>query len=100
MKILCVCDQGNNRSVVLAHHLKYLGHDVIPVGTKTNSPETLQVLGGWADKIIYTEVGQTIGNAGGKSELWNIGPDNYPRPFNRELMQIVRKLIEQHKAEL
>jgi hypothetical protein len=37
MKILCVCDQGNNRSVHFAHNLKYWGNDCIPIGTETNS---------------------------------------------------------------
>lgn len=55
MKILCVCDQGNNRSVQFAHLLKYWGHDTISVGIKTTSKETLDMLFKWADKIIVTE---------------------------------------------
>lgn len=96
MKILVVCDEGNNRSVVLAHQLKYWGHDVIPVGVKRNSPETIEMLRDWADRVIITEEGQLEGD---KVELWNIGPDNYPRPFNKELLAIVRDLMEQHKSE-
>ena len=101
MKILVLCDQGNNRSVVLAHQLKYWGHDVIPAGLKTNSRHTLQMLCDWADRIIITEECQRASPLAfnNKIELWNIGPDNYPRPFNKELLAIVRRLMEEHKAE-
>ena len=112
MKILVLCDQGNNRSVVVAHHLKYWKHDVIPAGLKTNSPETLIMLCVWADRIILTEDTQRAemdriipfgveippGTAG-KLQLWNIGPDIYPRPFNKELLAIVRRLMEEHREE-
>lgn len=98
MKILVLCDQGNNRSVTLAHHLKYWGHDVIPAGVKTNSPETLNLLKDWADKIIITEAGQLSADTP-KLELWDIGLDIYPRPFNPQLLTIVRTLMEQHKSE-
>ena len=107
MKILILCDQGNNRSVTLAHHLKYWKHDVIPAGLKTNSPETLTMLCHWADRIIATDSGQgvEIGRLApteidmAKVQLWNIGPDVYPRPFNKDLLAIVRGLMEVHKAE-
>lgn len=114
MKILVLCDQGNNRSVTLAHHLKYWDHDVIPAGLKTNSPETLAMLFDWADRIILTERTQgdeieklfpewrtteNMVSALRKAQLWNIGPDVYPRPFNKELLPIVRRLMDEHKAE-
>ena len=34
-----------------------------------------------------------------KVQLWNIGPDIYPRPFNPELLAIVKQLMQQHAAE-
>lgn len=99
MKILVVCDEGNNRSVTLAHQLKYLDHDVLTAGLKRNSPETIDLLCAWADKIITTDIDQHIPTEYQyKTELWHIGPDNYPRPFNKELLAIVRTLIEQHRA--
>jgi len=105
MKILVLCDEGNNRSVMVAHHLKYWGHDVIPAGVKRNSPATLQMLSEWADKIIVTELRQIpeieatwSTNFTPKIDIWNIGPDNYPRPFNKDLLAIVRKLMDQKKA--
>jgi hypothetical protein len=35
----------------------------------------------------------------GEIQLWNIGPDKYPRPFNSELLAIVRRLMEEHREE-
>lgn len=103
MKILTVCDQGNNRSVTLGHQLKYMGNDVIPVGLETNSTDTLNMLYQWADRIITTERVQnhTIPQQyQPKVRLWEIGPDIYKRPFNPDLLAIVRQLIESHKHEL
>lgn len=98
MKILTVCDQWNNRSVHIAHLLKYWWNDCIPVGLKTNSPETLDMLFQWADKIILTEDIQTIPTQfNDKVILLNVGPDNYPRPFNKDLNELVRKLLDDNK---
>jgi hypothetical protein len=109
MKILVLCDQGNNRSVTVAHHLKYWGHDVLAAGLKTNSQATLLMLCDWADRIIFTEGSQIaelgtiwwrpIKELSEKSQLWDIGPDIYKRPFNPELLAIVRRMMEEHKSE-
>ena len=102
MKILVVCDQGNNRSVTIAHHLKYWGHDVISAGLTMNAQDTLELLVDWADRIILTDRTQAIvtnHEAGAKVQLWDVGPDVYPRPFNKQLLKKVRTLMESHKAE-
>ena len=96
MKILVLCDEGNNRSVMIAHLLKYWGHDILAAGVKRNSPATLDMLVEWADRIITTEEGQLEGE---KVQLWNIGPDHYPRPFNRYLLRIVQDMMQEHKLE-
>lgn len=96
MKILVLCDEGVNRSVTIASQLKYWGHDVLSAGMKRNTAETIGILSNWADRIITTEEGQLEGP---KVQLWNIGPDHYPRPFNKELLAIVRDLMEEHKPE-
>jgi predicted protein tyrosine phosphatase len=101
MKILVLCDQGNNRSVTVASLIKYWPNvDVLSAGLSTNSPATLGMLQDWADKIIFTEAiqGASIIESD-KATLWDIGPDNYPRPFNRQLLNKVRTLMEQHKQE-
>jgi predicted protein tyrosine phosphatase len=103
LKILVLCDQGNNRSVTIAHHLKYWGHDILSAGISTNTQKTLDGLVEWADRVITTEKGQELKWHGtqyeDKFQLWNVGPDTYPRPFNRELLGKVRALMENHKAE-
>lgn len=103
MKILVVCDQGNNRSVMVAHHLKYWGHDVLTAGLKTNSLETIAMLYDWANRIILTEPQQMIATTDTdflkKFQLWNIGPDHFPRPFNPELNAIVKRFTKEHEAE-
>jgi CheY-like chemotaxis protein len=100
MRILVVCDQGVNRSVTLAHQLKYLGHDVLSAGLARNSQETLELLFDWAEKIITTEGCQSIPEQhAAKTELWDIGPDYYPRPHNKALLRIVRRLIDEHHDE-
>jgi hypothetical protein len=56
----------------------------------------------WADRVIVTDRYQIIpwdGAERDKLQLWDIGPDIYPRPFNHSLMLRVRELMEQHKAE-
>lgn len=96
MKILVLCDEGNNRSVTIAHQLKYWGHDVIAAGVKRNTPETIALLTDWADRVIITELGQL---EGAKVQAWETGPDVFPRPFNRELLSIVKALMEKHRDE-
>jgi hypothetical protein len=99
MKILILCDHGNNRSVVLASRLKYCGdrHDILTAGLETNSEETRAMLERWAELIIITDETQWQHvEAHSKTELWNIGPDRYPRPHNKELLAIVTQLIEDH----
>src|SRR2546421_9718227 len=98
MRILCLCSEGNNRSVTIAHQLKYLGHDCLAAGTRTNSPETLTMLCEWAERIITTDSTQAVpGEHGAKVELWDIGPDRYPRPFNAQLLRIVRGHVERNR---
>lgn len=105
MKILILCDEGNNRSVVLKSRLQYCGdgHDILTAGLNRNSYETIRNLISWADLVILTDSDQAawweeyVPNFFiPKMEVWNIGPDIYPRPHNKELLKIVTKLIEDH----
>jgi hypothetical protein len=103
MKILTVCDQGNNRSVQFAHLLKYWNHDVLPIGLKTNSTQTIYMLCNWAEKIILTEslqIDEVPQEFRDKTVVFNVGPDNYPRPFNPELNRKARQFLEDNKSWL
>lgn len=102
MRILVVCDQGNNRSVTLAHQLKYFGHDVLTAGQVTNEHSTLRMLYEWAERIITVDAPTTHAVPVAykdKVQLWEIGPDVYRRPFNRDLYNKIRRLVEQHRKE-
>lgn len=99
-RILVLCDHGNNRSVHVAAQLKYLGNDVLTAGLQKNSAATLDMLCHWADRIIVTAADQLESlrldpHDDGKVELWDIGPDVYPRPFNPTLLKKVRALVQE-----
>jgi hypothetical protein len=101
MKIVTVCENGNNRSVQFMHLLryKYKGSDVIPVGTHTFTKETLAMLYNWADHIIVTDrILESLIPEEFKSKVkvWNVGIDRFPRPFNPELNALAKVIIEQN----
>jgi galactitol-specific phosphotransferase system IIB component len=104
MKVLVVCDEGVNRSVTLASQIKYIGHDVLTMGTNRNAQDTKIMLYKWANKIIITQSNQAPYfynlDKDKKVILWDIGPDIYPRPYNKKLLKIVQALVQQHKEEL
>lgn len=101
MKILTVCDFGNNRSVTLAHPLKYWWNDCIAVWLQKNSPETLDMLFKWADYIICTAEDQKIPEEYmSKYKIMNVWPDTYERPFNKELHAKVKKYLDDNRSWL
>lgn len=103
MKILTICDQGNNRSVQFAHLLKYkYKADVLSIGISNTSDETKNMLYQWADFIIVTEESllyQLPASIRGKTRLWDVGEDKYPRPFNPELLEIAKRFIKENPLE-
>ena len=53
MKVLCLCAGGVSRSVGLAYLLKYYyGHDALACSYEHNSPETIDMLCNWADRVL------------------------------------------------
>lgn len=113
MKILIVCDEGLNRSATIRGQIQYWGHDCLTAGLNRNSPATISQLCEWSDLIILTAKDQEpklrriaadgFGRVKGfpsKVQLWDIGPDTYPRPYNSDLLVIVKKHIQEHKDEL
>lgn len=112
-RILIVCDEGVNRSHTIKGQLQYWGHDILTVGLNRNSEATIYDLANWADLIIFTDkdqvksgynnsVGYTLWHTcpKDKMQIWDIGEDKYTRPYNSELLMIVRKLIDEHREEL
>ncbi len=51
LKILCLCSQGNNRSVAMGYLCKSYGWDSIAAGVDANSLSTVGMLAHWADFI-------------------------------------------------
>lgn len=115
-RILIVCDEGINRSHTIKGQLQYWGHDILTVGLNRNDlSHTIPMLAEWAHLIIVTDKDQRPKlakifkdwNNGvpdkklyDKIQLWDIGEDKFPRPYNPELLSIVRKLIDEHRDEL
>ena len=87
-----MCNEGCNRSVHIAHVLQYTGHETIPVGVNTASPETLHMLEEWADVIVCVDDAQRHYFDHDYLVVWPI-PDIYPRPFNKTQHQLVRDYV-------
>lgn len=109
--ILIVCDEGNNRSVTIAGQLKYWGHDCLSVGRNRNRKDTIEALVLWSDLTIATDKAivewletetEALNLIDGPTclQLWDIGEDKYPRPYNKELLALVKTHIEKHRKEL
>lgn len=98
MRILCVCEQGNKRSVYTRFLLNYK-HEALSLGYKTNSKLTIKLLCEWADKILLAE--PQMEDYLPKEyhfkidKRFTIGPDNFPPSITGKLKRIVRqKLLE------
>ncbi len=53
MRVLCICQKGNSRSVVMAWYLRNKRkHDTIATGMITASRRTRNMLYQWADLVI------------------------------------------------
>lgn len=103
MRILVVCEYGINRSVTIASQLKFLGHDTISTGTNMTTRETMDMLSEWADRIIIVEPYMNTfirAKDRDKIRLWDTGPDMYPRPYNKALLEKVRQFIKYNAKDL
>ena len=92
MKILCVCEHGNVRSVALAYLLKTIyGYDVLACGVRETSDETKKMLWNWADKVIALQDGlleqmpRTTEDFK-KGYVLDVGDDIWHDPYAQELI--------------
>jgi predicted protein tyrosine phosphatase len=101
MKILCCCSEGANRSVTLAHILRYApDFETMTVGLKYNSDATVMMMFEWADKILLVErwmITLVPKRYEHKVKIVDIGPDIYPRPYNPELYAKIKRLLEKDR---
>ena len=104
MKILCVCQRGNSRSVALAYIFKdRLNQDAIAMGIRTASDETKQMLYDWADSIILVD-GKFANEMPirhiGKTKVWDVGPDRYFLGFHPDLLRQYEEYVNKEMAIL
>ena len=98
MKILCLCEGGNVRSVAAASLLKMnFNQDTLAAGWRWNTPETLELLFSWADKIILMQecfqdkVPSTHHN---KVVVLDVGIDCYGTPFHPVLQENLNNRLQ------
>lgn len=99
MKILCICEHGNVRSVALAYLIKTIyTHEAISIGSKNTSESTMFILYEWADKIIfldknlfnkYTKLEKKVYNM----QLLDVGEDIWHDPYHPNLIHKILKQI-------
>ena len=99
MKILCVCEGGNVRSVGMAFALKHIyGQDALACGWRFNSLETFKMLCDWADRIVVMQevfVAKVPSDVlRSKVRVVDVGPDCFGNPLHPDLQACV-----QHAAE-
>jgi hypothetical protein len=94
LKVVTVCAQGLNRSVVARWLLQHAGHEVIPVGLDRTSAETLAMLYAWADRIVVLDARLCARVECAceceKMVVWDVGPDVYPQHYHPELVRRLR----------
>lgn len=99
--ILCLCEHGNNRSVTMAWLLKYVENfETLTAGLAYHTPATLKMLYDWADVITVPEeklLALVPEEYKHKIKFYNIGPDIYPRPFNKALLKKARDMMNEDK---
>lgn len=94
MKVLCICQKGNSRSVALAWLLKQkYKMDAIAIGIRTCSQETKNLLYEWADAIILTDKKYTREipeRYTEKLKVWHVGTDIWFKGYDKGLVEMYR----------
>lgn len=100
MKVLCCCASGNTRSVTLATLLKYYArpqHDALACSVEKNSSETLEMLYGWADRILTVDpeiYGEIPEQHRAKTDLLMIGQDKWGMSMHPDLIPLAKQWLE------
>ena len=100
MKILCICQGGNVRSVACGYVLKYMyGVDAVAASWEKNSPETLDMLCRWADAIFVMQpefVEKVYEPYRTKVHVIDVGPDVWFNSLHPELIDKVNGLLQRY----
>lgn len=98
MKILTMCQVGTSRSVALGYVLKYkFGIDTIACGWGANSPETINMLCKWADRIIVVQsqfVQYLPAEFHTKVSVYDVGEDRWSSSTHPELLKIFEGMVD------
>jgi hypothetical protein len=98
VKFLCVCEGGNVRSVSLTYVLKYeFDQEALAASWAKCSQETLDMLGGWADKIVLMQprFGDKFVQWKEKLLVVDVGQDRWGNPFHPELKEFLSKVVQE-----
>lgn len=102
MNLLCICAYGHSRSVCLARLFHGMGYNAISIGYGT-SGSGLSVLTEWADYIMIVDQNasphipqQHIH----KCKNFDVGPDVWQNPYNKELRAKFELLVKEQTPEL
>lgn len=97
MKVAVFCKGGICRSAAMANVLKTYGHDVLNAGLGYNSPETIQMLTDWADRIVVMqkELADLVPMSGrSKMVIADLGPDVWDNSADPDLVNRCRVIAE------
>ncbi|MBS3927484.1 MAG: hypothetical protein KGZ65_02565 [Sphingomonadales bacterium] len=99
MKVLCVCERGNSRSVCMTWLLKdHYGVEALACGITAITADTWRLLYSWADKVILMHAPLRRHIPGGDPELkmvvCDVGADVYWEPPHADLTDQCRSFIE------
>ena len=99
LKLLCLCQGGNSRSVALAYLLKFrYGHDALACGWQGNDPPTRNLLYRWADRIFVLQsifLQYVPKRYRKKVTIYDVGPDVWCNGLHPELLEKCDQLIRQ-----
>lgn len=98
MRIVCMCQRGNCRSVSLAYLLKdyFGGHDAVAIGWQTAGKELKDFLFNWAEKIYVLEgymVAHVPAEYKDKVKVFDVGPDGYGNSHNPVLTEKLKGML-------
>lgn len=105
MKFLTICNGGVVRSVSMALRLKLRNQDAIAASCDFNSPDTLMMLGKWADCIILMQpklfwvLPRELRDAcRDKFRVVNVGEDVWGDPLHPELTEMTDEVVHRWRA--
>jgi predicted protein tyrosine phosphatase len=107
MKFLCICKEGNVRSVAITYPLKRFGQEAIAAGWNSASADTLKMLCEWADAIIFMQLEyiqrleekMPMGFDHKKIVVVDVGPDTYGTPIHDGLREYVTTIVKDWKKK-